>query len=258
MLNLFAGIGRAFLQMCAGAGKFILFGVAGVRHIFAPPYFFSVWAAQLFRIGWLSLPVVGLTALFTGAVLALQIYIGGSRFNAEQIVPSIVLIAILRELGPVLGGLMVAGRVSAAIAAEIGAMRATQQIDALTVLSANPMKYLIAPRLFAATLCLPLLTLVVDAIAVMGGYVTGVSRLGFNGVTYLKNTADNFVFEDFRSGLVKAAFFGFVIALSGCFHGYYSRGGARGVGRATTSAVVTASMLILALNYLLTEAFFAT
>ncbi len=256
MTEFFASIGRFFLNLCTGIGRFVIFTADSVRCLFTPPYFFSVWLSQFYRIGWLSLPLIALTALFTGAVLALQIYIGGSRFNAEQIVPSIVLISILRELGPVLGGLTVAGRVSSAIAAEIGAMRATEQIDALTALSANPKKYLIAPRLLAGTLSLPLLTLVADIIAIAGGYFTGITRLGFNGTTYLKNTADNFVTEDLTSGLIKAAFFGFVISLSGCYHGYYSKGGAQGVGRAATSAVVTSSVLILALNYLLTELFF--
>lgn len=250
-------IGHSTLQFFALIGRFVIFTFYGVAAILKRPFYFRQFFAQLFRIGWLSLPVVGLTCLFTGAVLALQIYTGGSRFNAEQIVPSIVLIGILRELGPVLCGLMVAGRVSAAIAAELGTMRVTEQIDALTMLSANPIKYLIAPRLLAGVISLPLLVLVGDIIAVAGGWAVSTERLGFNPVIYLQNTLQSFVWEDLNSGLIKAAFFGFVISLSGCYHGFHSTGGAQGVGRATTNAVVLASILILALNYILTETFFA-
>jgi phospholipid/cholesterol/gamma-HCH transport system permease protein len=199
---------------------------------------------------------VGLTALFTGGALALQIYAGGARFNAETVVPSIVAIGIVRELGPVLGGLMVAGRVSSSIAAELGTMRVTEQIDALTTLSTNPMKYLVLPRVVAATLAMPVLVLVADIIGVMGGYLVSTARLDFNAGAYIKNTLDFLEAADVTSGLVKAAAFGFLLALMGCYHGYNSGRGARGVGQATTNAVVSASILILAANYLLTEVFF--
>ncbi|MDX5360841.1 MAG: ABC transporter permease, partial [Alphaproteobacteria bacterium] len=160
-------------------------------------------------------------------------------------------------LGPVLGGLMVAGRVSAAIAAEIGTMRVTEQIDALATLATNPIKYLVVPRVVAATLTMPLLVLVADIIGVMGGFLVGTERLGFNAGVYIKNTWDFLEADDVISGLVKAAVFGFIIALMGCYQGYHSRGGAQGVGAATTSAVVSASVLILAANYILTELFFS-
>lgn len=221
------------------------------------PFYIKQFFSRLYKIGWLSLPVIGLTAFFTGAVLALQIYIGGSRFNAEQIVPSIVLISILRELGPVLGGLMLAGRVSAALAAEIGTMRVTEQIDALTTLSVKPMKYLVSPSILAGVISLPLLTLVGNSLAVAGGWLVSVNRLGFNSAIYLDNTLKNFVVDDLISGLIKAAVFGFLITLSGCYQGYHSKGGAQGVGKAVTSAVVMGSVLILAFNYLLTEGFFS-
>jgi phospholipid/cholesterol/gamma-HCH transport system permease protein len=211
---------------------------------------------QLLRIGYFSLPVVGLTALFTGGALALQIYAGGARFNAETVVPSIVAIGIVRELGPVLGGLMVAGRVSSSIAAELGTMRVTEQIDALTTRSTNPMKYLVLPRVVAATLAMPVLVLIADIIGVMGGYLVSTARLDFNGATYIRNTIDFLETGDVTSGLVKAAVFGFLLAMMGCYHGYNSGRGARGVGQATTNAVVSASILILAANYVLTEVFF--
>jgi len=199
---------------------------------------------------------VGLTALFTGGALALQIYAGGARFNAEAIVPSIVSIGMARELGPVLGGLMVAARVASSVAAEIGTMKVTEQIDALVTLSTDPMKYLTVPRVVAATLCVPLLVGVGDAIGIMGGYLVGTTRLGFNEVVYLKNTIDFLQTWDILSGMIKGAVFGFIIALMGCFYGMNSGRGAQGVGTATKSAVVTASVLILVANYILTEVFF--
>ncbi len=252
-----ASIGRTVLALCRGAGRLAMFAGDGVSHVVRPPFFAGELGRQLLRIGYFSLPVVGMTALFTGAALALQIYAGGARFNAESVVPSIVAIGMARELGPVLGGLMVAGRVSASVAAEIATIRVTEQIDALVTLSTNPMKYLVAPRLLAATLALPVLVLIGDIIGIMGGFLVGTARLGFNAGVYIDNTADFLEVSDVTSGLVKAAVFGFIIALMGCYQGFYSQRGAQGVGRATTNAVVTASIMILASNYVLTEFFFA-
>jgi phospholipid/cholesterol/gamma-HCH transport system permease protein len=257
IFDFLASIGRTAIGLARFTGSLSLFALDGASHVFRPPFYPAEFGRQLLRIGWFSLPVVGLTALFTGAALALQIYAGGARFNAESVVPSIVAIGMTRELGPVLGGLMVAGRVSASVAAEIGTMRVTEQIDALTTLATNPMKYLVAPRLLAATLTLPALVLVGDVIGIMGGYLVGVGRLGFNGGVYLDNTWDFLEVGDVTSGLVKAAVFGFLIALLGCFQGFHSGRGAQGVGRAATNAVVSASILILAFNYVLTEVFFA-
>ncbi len=227
------------------------FRTCSARPGIRPSWASSSCASATSRCRWSAL-----TALFTGGALALQIYAGGARFNAETVVPSIVAIGIVRELGPVLGGLMVAGRVSSSIAAEIGTMRVTEQIDALTTLSTNPMKYLVLPRVVAATLAMPVLVLVADIIGVMGGYLVSTARLDFNGATYIRNTIDFLETADVTSGLVKAAVFGFLLALMGCYHGYNSGRGARGVGQATTNAVVSASILILAANYVLTEVFF--
>ncbi len=257
MNSFLASIGRSVLGLCTAVGRLTLFGAETVSHLVRPPFYPMEFLAQMLRIGYFSLPVVGLTTLFTGGALALQIYAGGSRFNAESVVPSIVAIGMVRELGPVLGGLMVAGRVSASIAAELGTMRVTEQIDALTTLSTNPMKYLVVPRVLAATLSLPVLVLIGDIIGVLGGYLVGVSRLDFNGAVYIQNTVDFLEAWDVLSGLCKAAVFGFIVALMGCYHGYNSGRGAQGVGQATTNAVVTASILILAANYILTELFFA-
>jgi phospholipid/cholesterol/gamma-HCH transport system permease protein len=189
-------------------------------------------------------------------VLALQSYTGFARFSAEGAIASLVVLSVTRELGPVLAGLMVAGRVGAAMAAELGTMRVTDQIDALSTLSTNPMKYLVAPRLLAGTIALPLLVVIADILGVLGGYIIATVKLGFNSGTYLSNTINFLHTDDVVSGLVKAAVFGFIIALQGCYHGYNSRGGAQGVGSATTSAVVAASVLILAFDYVLTELFF--
>ncbi|MCU4654753.1 ABC transporter permease [Roseibacterium sp. SDUM158016] len=252
-----AFVGRTVLGLLGAIGRVAIYFGATLGHVLRPPWYPRELLHQLLHIGWLSLPVVGLTALFTGGALALQIYAGGSRFNAEAVVPSIVAIGMTRELGPVLGGLMVAGRVAAAIAAEIGTMKVTEQIDALVTLSTNPMKYLTVPRVLAATLSLPVLVAVGDSIGIFGGYLVGTTRLGFDPATYIRNTADYLEAWDVISGLVKGAVFGCIVAVMGCYHGMNSERGARGVGRATTRAVVSASILILAANYLLTEAFFS-
>jgi phospholipid/cholesterol/gamma-HCH transport system permease protein len=254
-LNPFAAIGRAVLGMLAETGRFSAFVGRAVTAVFAPPIFIGQILRQCLQIGYFSLPVVGITAVFIGAALALNIYVGGARFNAEQFVPNIVVLGITRELGPVLAGLMLAGRVSAGIAAEIGTMRVTEQIDAMSTLSTDPFRFLVAPRVLAATLTLPLLVVVADIIGVMGGYLVAVNSLGFNGVTYLRNTFEFVEAQDVILGLVKAAVFGFIIATVGAYQGYQSQGGALGVGRAATNAVVGAIVLILAVNYLITAFF---
>ena len=252
-----ATIGRSVMELLAGVGRVSIYAGATVSHLFRPPFYPREFLIQLMQIGFLSLPVVGLTALFTGGALALQIYSGGARFNAEAVVPSIVAIGMVRELGPVLGGLMVAGRVAAAIAAEIGTMKVTEQIDALVTLSTNPLKYLTLPRVLAATLSLPLLVAIGDSIGIFGGYLVGTTRLGFNAANYIQNTVDFLEAWDVISGMIKGAVFGFIVAMMGCYHGMNSGKGAAGVGRATTNAVVSASILILASNYILTEVFFS-
>jgi phospholipid/cholesterol/gamma-HCH transport system permease protein len=252
-----AHLGRLVLGILAAAGRVALFTGETVSHFLRPPFYGREFLHACLQIGWLSLPVVGLTALFTGAALALQIYAGGARFSAESVVPSIVAIGMARELGPVLGGLMVAARVASSIAAEIGTMKVTEQIDALVTLSTHPMKYLTVPRVLAATLCVPVLVGVGDSIGIMGGWLVGVNRLGFNSATYIKNTVEFLEFWDVGSGLVKGAAFGFIVAVMGCYHGMNSGRGAMGVGGATKSAVVGASVLILAANYLLTGVFFS-
>jgi phospholipid/cholesterol/gamma-HCH transport system permease protein len=235
----------------------VLFALEGVSHLFRPPFYGRIFLRHVVEIGYFSLPVVALTAFFTGMVLALQTYTGFARFNAEGAVANVVVLSITRELGPVIAGLMVAGRIGAAFAAEIGTMRVTDQIDALTTLSTNPMKYLVAPRLLAGAIALPFLVLIADTLGVMGGWLIGTAKLGFSSAGYLRATLDFMQTMDVISGLVKASVFGFIIALMGCWCGYSSKGGAQGVGAAATSAVVTSSILILALDYIITEMFFA-
>lgn len=256
-MNALAVIGRVVIRFLGHLGRITFFTLTAVSHCVRPPIYPRLIGRQMINIGYYSLPVVGLTAIFSGMVLALQSYTGFARFNAESAIANVVVLSITRELGPVLAGLMVAGRIGASMAAEIGTMRVTEQIDALTTLSTNPYKYLIAPRLIAGLLMLPLLVLVADIIGVFGGYLVGVYKLGFNPSVYMSNTVDFLEPLDVISGLVKAAAFGFIIALMGCYHGFRSQGGAQGVGSATTNAVVSASILILTFNYIITELFFA-
>jgi phospholipid/cholesterol/gamma-HCH transport system permease protein len=236
--------------VCLFAGRAIVSGLRG-------PFYPRQLLRQMLEIGYYSLPVVGLTAIFTGMVLALQSYTGFSRFEASSAIPTIVVLSMTRELGPVLAGLMVAGRVGAAMAAELGTMRVTEQIDALTTLSTDPLRYLVFPRLVAGLLMLPLLVLVADIIGVLGGYLVSVYKLGFGPIEYINRSLQYLQAEDVASGVVKAAVFGFIVALMGCYQGYRSRGGAQGVGAATTMAVVSASILILTANYAVTELFFS-
>ena len=249
----------AFVTGGLGAvGRLARFTGTSLVRAVRPPWYPARLAEQMLIIGYFSLPVVGLTALFTGAALAQQIFVGGSRFNAESTVPAVTVIAIVRELGPVLGGLMVAGRVSSAMAAEIGTMRVTEQIDALATLRTDPYQYLIAPRLIAAIVVMPILVLVANIVGVYGGFLIATERLGFNSANYLSITRRFLEWDDLVSSLVKAAVFGFIIALMGCYNGFHSGGGAAGVGRATTNAVVSAFILILLANLIITVIVFGS
>ena len=257
VLHTCESIGHAITKFLQSVGALSSFAGQSVAHCFLPPWYPRLIARQFIDIGYYSLPVVGMTALFTGMVLALQSYTGFTRFNAESAIAAVVALSITRELAPVLAGLMVAGRIGASIAAEIGTMRVTEQIDALTTLSVNPYKYLIAPRVMAGTLILPVLVLVGDIIGIFGGYVVSIYSLGFSPASYLTQTWDILEFMDVVSGLVKASVFGFIVTVMGCYHGFNSGRGAQGVGQATTYAVVSASILILIFNYVLTQVFFS-
>ncbi|WP_439547485.1 MlaE family ABC transporter permease [Sandarakinorhabdus sp.] len=258
MISVFAAIGTPVLAGLAMIGRLTRFAATALAAVLRPPWYPGQLAQQMLIIGWLSLPVVGLTAIFTGSALAQQIFIGGSRFNAAATVPAVTVIGVVRELGPVLGGLMVAGRVASAMAAELGTMRVTEQIDALVTLRTDPFRWLVAPRLLAAVLVMPVLVLVSNALGVMGGWLLATQRLGFNSAQYLATTARYLQVDDVVSSLVKAAVFGFFIALMGCYHGYHSGGGAAGVGRATTNAVVSSFILILLSNLIITVIVFGS
>jgi phospholipid/cholesterol/gamma-HCH transport system permease protein len=256
MLDFLAAVGRVFLGFLVAAGRFAIFTITAISHCVRPPFYLRLILRQIVDIGYYSLPVVGLTAIFTGMVLALQTNTGFARFAAQGAVATVVMLSMTRELGPVIAALMVAGRIGAAIAAEIGTMRVTDQIDAMTTLSTNPFKYLVVPRIVAGVATLPVLVLVADIIGVFGGFLVATYKLGFNPAGYIGQTADNLRSDDVISGLIKAAVFGFVVTIMGCYFGYHSRGGAQGVGAATTYAVVSASIMVLLVDYLLTSVLF--
>lgn len=257
MKNFLANIGRVILNFFNFTGKLSIFCFASFMGLFRRPFYLKAIGEQMIEIGYYSLPVVGLTAIFTGAVLALQSYNGFSRFSAESAIATVVVLSITRELGPVLAGLMVSGRVGASMAAEIGTMRITDQIDALVTLSTNPIKYLVTPRVIASVIMMPCLVAIADIIGVMGGYLISVYTLEFSSEIYLQNTFYFLEKSDVTSGLIKSAIFGYIIAIIGCYCGYSSEKGAQGVGNATTNAVVISSILILLSNYLLTKVFFS-
>ncbi|WP_375203891.1 MlaE family ABC transporter permease [Hyphococcus sp.] len=252
-MNIFAVTGSVTIDALRETGRMAGFAGRGAFASILGPFYWRAFFSSLIRIGFTSLPVVGLTAVFTGAALALNIYDGSLRFNAETFLPQILGVSIVRELGPVLAALMVAGRCSSAMAAELGTMRVTEQIDAMSTLAVDPFKYLVAPRILATTLALPVLVLMADIIGVYGGYLVAVYGLDFSGPVFIRNISEFLQNRDVISGLVKAGVFGFLIAVMGCYYGYRSRGGAQGVGAATRTAVVAAAVSILASNYVMTS-----
>ena len=249
-------IGNMGINFMKSVFQFLLFLIQTIHNWFAPPYYPKVFLRNVIEIGFYSLPVVSLTALFAGMVLALQSYSGFSSFSAEGAVATVVEIAITRELGPVFAGLMVAGRIGATMAASIGTMKVTEQIDALKTLSMNPFKYIISPRVLAGVVVMPLLVLIADIIGIFGGFIVSVNELGFNPYVYIKDTYNSMQWIDAVVGIAKGATFGAIITSMGCYYGYYTEGGADGVGKATTNAVVYSSILILIFNYILTALFF--
>jgi len=221
-----------------------------------PPYDLRELLRQMVKVGVDSMPVVLLTTLFTGMVMALQTFTTLQRFNAESFVGSGVALSMVRELSAVLSGLIVAGRAGSAMGAELGTMRVTEQIDALEVMATDPIHYLVVPRVWATTITLPLLVALGNGVGIFGGYLVAVVIMGANPVTYVDRTFQYLDLNDLFSGLIKAAVFGFLLALIGCQKGFYTTGGAEGVGRATTAAVVTASMAILISDFFLTRLLF--
>ena len=256
MTRVFERIGRVFLQFFEQTGLWFRMLWRTSAWAFRPPWDGGEWLRQMVRVGVDSIPVVFLTAMFTGMVLALQTYNGFARVHAENFVGSVVALAMLRELSPVLVGLMVTGRVGSSMAAEIGTMRVTEQIDALQALATEPVQYLFVPRVIAGIIMLPLLVILGDALGIYGGYLVGVNLMGTNPVIYEQNTFQFLNMKDVWSGVIKAACFGLILTLTGCVRGYYTTGGAEGVGKSTTNAVVSASLIILLSDFFLTKVLF--
>jgi phospholipid/cholesterol/gamma-HCH transport system permease protein len=249
-------IGRAVLRLFEELGRF--FQMLGQTAAWAirPPYDVPEHFRQMVRVGFDSIPVVFLTTLFTGMVMALQTFNGFARFHAESLVGSVVALSLTRELAPVLTALMVTGRVGSAMAAELGTMRVTEQIDALTALGTEPVQYLVVPRVTASVLMMPLLVILGDAVGMYGGYLVAVQLLGANPVTYVENSFQFLEVSDVTSGIIKAAVFGLIFSVVACVRGYYTEGGAEGVGRSTTRAVVAGSLAILFADFFLTKLLF--
>jgi phospholipid/cholesterol/gamma-HCH transport system permease protein len=256
MIRLLDRIGRVFLSVFEQTGLWFTMLWRTLKYAVTPPFEFNEWLRQMVRVGVDSIPVVFLTAMFTGMVLGLQTYEGFRRVHAENFVGSVVALAMLRELSPVLCGLMVTGRVGSSMAAEIGTMRVTEQLDALEALATDPVQYLFVPRVIAGTVMLPLLVVLGDRLGIYGGYLVAVKLMHANPVIYQVNTYQFVKLSDVYSGLIKAAAFGLILTLTGCVRGYYTSGGAEGVGRATTAAVVSASLIILLSDFFLTKLLF--
>ncbi len=249
--KILTAVGHKTAGFLTEVGSVLIFLGQTLRWTFSRPFYAKSVLRQMEQIGVNSIPVVITTALSTGMVLALQSYTGFKRFGAESLIGTVVSLSMTRELGPVLTGLMVAGRAGASMAAELGTMRVTEQIDALTTLATNPMKYLVVPRFIASTVMMFFLTILGVVIGIIGGYFVGVKVLGTNPVTYINNSIDFTEVSDIWYGLIKALVFGAVVGLIGCYKGFHAEGGAEGVGKATTGAVVVSCMLILILDYFL-------
>jgi phospholipid/cholesterol/gamma-HCH transport system permease protein len=251
MNNWLEKMGDKVFLLLAEMGKVLIFLGQTLRWTFSSPFYVKNVLKQMEMIGVNSIPVVATTAISTGMVLALQSYTGFKRFGAESLIGAVVSLSMTRELGPVLTGLMVAGRAGASMAAELGTMKVTEQIDALTTLATNPMKYLVVPRFVASTVMMFFLTILGMMVGVTGGYFVGVKVLGTNPVTYYNQSINNTEVTDIWYGLIKALVFGAVVGLIGSYKGFTTEGGAEGVGKATTGAVVISCMLILILDYFL-------
>ena len=256
MRNIIKRLGENAISSFIYIGGVFHLLMATVFQVFVPPLRKKEVFTQMYRIGVLSLPIVFLVALFTGMVLALQSAYQLTKMNAQMYISSLVALSVVRELGPVLTALVVAGRVGASITAELGTMKVTEQIDALQTLATNPVKYLVVPRFLALCLMLPILTVYSDFIGIMGGYIIGVYKLLIGPTIYMKMTFDVLEFKDVFSGLFKSFVFAVIICIISCYEGFRTRGGAEGVGKSTTLSVVTSFILIIAADCLFTALFY--
>jgi len=256
MVNFFIAIGRNTLSFIYFLGGIANLAIQTFYWTFKAPLKKDRIFVQAKKAGVDSLPLVSLISLFIGIIMALQTAVQMQRLGSEMYIASIVALSIVRELGPIITALIVAGRVGAAIAAEIGSMQVTEQIDALETLATNPVRYLIVPRFLALTIMVPLLTLYADIIGIFGGYLICVHRIGVSSSMYWQITFDALLYKDFTSGLIKTVVFGMIIAFVSCYEGFNVEGGAEGVGRATTRAVVNAFILIITADCFFTALFY--
>lgn len=256
VLSFFGFVGSVVLKSCRSFGRYTLFVVQACQTVCMTQLKVSKLFTQMDRIGIQSFPIGVLTGLFAGGIIALQTYASFKQFGSEHMIGPVVALTMTRELGPVLTGLMVAGRCSSGIAAEVGTMRITEQLDALETLCIDNFQYLIVPRILASTIMLPFLTMFSMAFGIMGGYAVCVYVYGLNPVDYVDGIKELLRATDITSGLIKAAFFGFTLSSIGAYKGFYTWGGAKGVGIATTESVVFASIAILASNYFLSTLLF--
>ncbi|MCB9665514.1 MAG: ABC transporter permease [Alphaproteobacteria bacterium] len=230
-------------------GRAAWIGFWGLANAVIPPVRLRLIAQQIEFIGVQSLPIILLASIFTGAVFSLQSYRAFVTFGAQAMVGGTVGVALTRELGPTLTGLLVSGRAGSAIAAELGSMRVTEQIDALEAMAVDPVSYLVKPRLVAAIVAMPMLTAIFDFVGIAGSYVVSVHVLGLTEPEFMVRLADWVDWEDIWTGLFKAFVFGLIMGTVACYKGFYTRGGAKGVGIATTTAVVVSSVAILVANF---------
>lgn len=256
ILKIFDNIGRRIMKFIEEIGIYVHLLKKTIGSFIKIPRELHNIFLQMEEIGFNSLPVVLITALFTGMVLALQTYHGFARFNAESFVGSVVALSMCRELGPVLTAFVVSGRAGSAMAAELGTMRVTEQIDALYTLSTDPIEYLVLPRFLSGIIMLPILTLIANFVGIIGGYFVAVNLFGANSVMYMNMTYQYLILDDITMGLIKAFFFGGIIAIVSCKEGFFTSGGAEGVGKSTTKSVVISYMAILIADYILTSIMF--
>jgi len=249
-------VGQRSLGIFEEIGRFFYILYMTLYWTFRRPFDGREWLRQAVRVGVDSIPVVGLSSMFIGMVMALQTFRGFERFHAESFVASVVALSLTRELAPVVSALMIAGRIGSSFAAELGTMRVTEQIDALYAMATEPIHYLVVPRVGATTLMLPPLVAVSNGLGIVGGWLVAVQLLGSNPVVYWDRTFQFLDLNDVFSGLIKAAVFGLILAVTGCSKGFFTTGGAEGVGRATTAAVVMGSLVILLSDFFLTKILF--